>query len=503
MADNEPPDLERDDEREGIDFAQIRERVGFALRAPGRRRRLATCMFAITAGLGLAVAVTMPGGYAAETKILAQRNLLTPALSNPSRQVPREADNPTRNVADMILRHDNLVSLVKDLDLVRRHHASRSPLIRLKDHLLGEKQSEDERLRGMVSALEKKLLVVTDDSTVTVSIEWSDPLLAYDLISRIEKNFLEARYDDEVAMISDAVAVLQGHSKEQLDQLDAALDEYQRVLAELGPRSDRVAANPAAVVYGRPRVSGGGGAPVDPQLMAALEEKRHQIKSLEEARQRELEMLQQQLMQAQLGLTSHHPTVIALQQKVDSLSHPLPELAQLKREERALMAQIAPPTPAPVKDAPPGAGTGQDARIASNVPMAVPATPDVPGTPHWDDNGRARLARSRLEGAIHNYQDIQARIDAANIELEIARTAFKYRYTVVKPPEIPKHPKKPIAIILGVASLLFGMLFAVAASVIADRRKGRILEEWQVRRRLQVDILGELEMPDRNLDEES
>jgi uncharacterized protein involved in exopolysaccharide biosynthesis len=490
MVDKEPPELEGDDEGEGIDLRQVSERVGFAMRAPGRRRALATCMFALTAGLGVAVAATMPRGYAAETKILAQRNLLTPALSNPSRQVPREADNPTRNVADMILRHDNLVSLVKDVDLVRRYHASRSPLIRLKDHVLGEKQTDDERLRGMVSTLEKKLLVVTDDSTVTVSIEWGDPLLAYDLINRIEKNFLEARYDDEVAMISDAVAVLQDHAKEQLDQLDTALDQYQRVLAELGPRSDRAAPTPA-VVYGGLR--SGGGAPVDPQLTAALEEKRHQIRSLEGARQRELETLQQQLMQAQLGLTSHHPTVIALQQKVDSLSQPLPELAQLKREERALMAQIAPP--APVRETPRPSGGNEDSRIASNVPMAVPAAPEVPGTPHWDDNGRARLARSRLEGAIHNYQDIQARIDSANIELEIARTAFKYRYTVVKPPEIPKHPKKPIAILVGIASILFGILVAVGASVLADRRKGRILEEWQVRRKLKVDILGELEMP--------
>jgi hypothetical protein len=34
------------------------------------------------------------------------------------------------------------------------------------------------------------------------------------------------------------------------------------------------------------------------------------------------------------------------------------------------------------------------------------------------------------------------RIDGANMELEIARTAFKYRYTVVTPAEVPHKPKK-------------------------------------------------------------
>jgi hypothetical protein len=493
MVDKEPPDPQEDEKEEGIDLQQIRERVGFACRAPWRHPVLGFWTFALTAGLGVAVAATMPRPYAAETKILAQRNLLTPALSNPSRQVPREADNPTRNVADMVMRHDSLVSIVKDLDFVRRYRMSRSPLVRLKDRVLGEPPTEEERLRGIVTALEKKLTVVTDDSTVTISVEWSDPMLAYDFIGRIEKNFLEARYDDEVAMISDAVAVLQDHAKDQLDQLDRALAEYQSVLAELGPRS--VATTNQVIIMGRPRV--GGSAPVDPQLMGALEEKRHQIKSLEEARQRELESLQQQLMQAQLTMTSHHPTVIALQQKVDSLSRPLAELAQLKREERALMAQIAPPAPPPVKETPPATQGNEDSRIASNGPVAaVPvAPPDVPGMAHWDDNGRARLARSRLEGAIHNYQDIQARIDSANIELEIARTAFKYRYTVVKPAEVPKHPKKPIAIIVGVGSILSGLLAAMLACVFAERRRGRILEQWQVRRKLKVDILGELEMP--------
>lgn len=486
-----------DADEEGLDFEQLHERLGSAFRAPARRPVLSTTVFALTAGLGIAVAATMPGAYEAETKILAQRNLVTPALTNPGRQVPQNADSLTKNVSDMILRHDNLVALVRDLDLAHRYYASRSFIVRVKDRLLGDARSDEERQGAMVRTLEKKLTVRTDDSTVTIDIDWNDPILAYELANRIEKNFLEARYDDEVAMISDAVSVLQEHAKEQLDQLDTALGEYQKVLAELGPRAPDW---PGALVVVSPRGRSAGGPAVaaDPLLLAALEEKRREIRTFEEERQRELETLRQQLMQAQLTLTARHPTVIALQQKVDSLSQPMPELAQLKREERQLMAQIAPPAPPPMKDASTSGAAMTDARIASNGPVSAAAAPmddNVPPTVHWDDNGRARLARSRLEGAIRNYQDIEARIDSANIELEIARTAFKYRYTVVTPAEVPKGPKKPIALLVAVGSVMLGMLLAVAAVLLAERRKGRIVEEWQVRRKLKVDVLGELEMP--------
>ena len=86
------------------------------------------------------------------------------------------------------------------------------------------------------------------------------------------------------------------------------------------------------------------------EVTKALEEKRLQLRALEEARQHTIESLRQQLVQAQLTLTPMHPSVIALQQQLESVSQTPPELAQLRSEERALMAQLvtprAQPTPA-------------------------------------------------------------------------------------------------------------------------------------------------------------
>ncbi len=487
---------EEDDEDEGLDFEQIRERIGFALRAPRRRPRLAAGVFVTAAALGLTVAATIPRTYSAQAKLLAQRSLVLPALTNPNRPVPRDADNPTKNVADMIMRRDNLTTLARELDLGERFYASRGPAQRLKDAILGGPANADERLHAVVGTLEKRLYVEADESTVTIVVDWAEPQMAYDIVTHVQQNFLEARYDDQVAMITDAIAVLQEHAKTELAQLNTALDEYQKLLEEHPPKS--VNGQPAPVL--RPvRGGGGGGGPrpsasasasVDPELAAALEEKRRQIRALEEERQRELDALRQQLTQAQLTLTPQHPTVQALEQQIEARSRPPPELAQLRNEERALLAQMAPPA----TSAGGGAGIPAPPRPGGAAEGAgVPPMPPIPPLPDWDSDGRAQLARSKLDAAIKSYQDVSARIDTANIELDIARTAFKYRYTVVTPAEVPKKPKKPIATMLAVGSVLGAALLAILFAAGADAWRGRILEPWQVRRRLKVDVLGEFD----------
>jgi uncharacterized protein involved in exopolysaccharide biosynthesis len=490
-----------DDEDEGVDFERVKETLGFVLRAPRRRPKLAACVFVLAGALGVAAAVTMPRTYSSEVKLLAQANLVVPALSNPGRAVPRDADAPTKNVGDQILRRDNLTALAKETNLVERYYAARSPALKLKDRILGGPGTDDEKLRIVVATLEKKVSVLVQDNNVIIGVEWADPQMAYDLVTNIQKNFQSARYDDDVAMISDAITVLQEHAKTEADEVDSALAEYQK-LNVVRPGSVAALALRAPLGGGggapRPRPQGAPGAPaataaIDPDLAAALEEKRQQIRGLETERQRELETLRAQLAQAQLTLTPQHPTVIALQQKIDMLSAPDPQLAQLRLDERNLMARIAPPI------APPTVSTAPAPPVYA--PPPVPRAPGAPSAsagaplspPTSEEDPRAQLARSKLEGAVRRYQDAVTRIDGANMELEIARTAFKYRYTVVTPAEVPLKPKKPVAQMVGAASVIGALLLALLMAAGADLWSGRILEEWQVRRRLKLEVLGEFD----------
>jgi uncharacterized protein involved in exopolysaccharide biosynthesis len=488
-----------DDEDEGLDLEQVRERLGFALRAPRRRPKLAVAVFVIVAAIGITISIVMPRTYNVQVKVLTQRN--APGFVSAGRNIPREMENPSKNLAEIIVRRDSLVALAKDVDLVNRFYGSRTAALRLKDSVMGAPKDDEERLAVMVKTLQKKLNVWSDDTSVNIGLDWSDPQMAYDLVEHIQQNLLDAKYDDEVSMLNDAMAILVEHEKTERQNVDFALDEYQKTLEE--QRQKLLAGRlPPAIA---PRPGGGGGgvvvprpaasiapAVIDPDLVAALEEKRRQIRSLEEERQRELDGLRQQLTQAQLTLTPQHPTVISLQQQIQARSQPSAELIQAKAEERELAARIAAASAPPL-----GSTTAPGAPLRVPVVGALPAPlPAIPALPReLESDGRTLLAKSKLDGAIHGYQEVEGRIAATNIELDIAKSAFKYRYTVITPAEVPRGPKKPIATFVGVGSVVGAALLAVLFAAIADLLQGRVLESWQVRRRLKLDVLGELDAP--------
>ena len=92
--------------------------------------------------------------------------------------------------------------------------------------------------------------------------------------------------------------------------------------------------------------------------------------------------------------------------------------------------------------------------------------------------------------SIEKYQELLGRIDGATIELDTARAAFKYRYSVVRPAQVPKNPEKPKASVVLGGGLAAAVLFAAVA---ADLRAGRIVEAWQIERLLGVPVLAEVE----------
>lgn len=482
-------------ESEGLDFEQISELTGFVLHAGRRHRKLAIATFLAVAGLGITAASTMPKTYSAQVKIFTQRPSTLRALSGSNHEVD-QVDDPTKNVGNMIMRRDNLVALVREAKLADRFTESRSPAFRFKDRVttwLYGPPSDEDKLKVLVATLEKKLDIFTDENTVVMTVDWPSAQMAYDLVTLVQKNFLEARYDRDLALIRDSIDVLQDHAKSENTKVEAALAEYQKCLIDAMPVQVQptTASSPSRVYVPAPQRPAGDTAPaVDPGLAASLEEVRLKIQALERERRNLLDSLQQQLSQAQLTLTPMHPTVQALQQKIDALSRPSPELMSLRETERNLVAQIAQATP----PKPPAAV--QLLRVAGPAPSseATPATSASASAPRpVVEDGPTRLARSRLEAAIQGYEETMAHIDAANIELEITRTAYKYRYTVLTPAELPTKPKKPIAQLLGVGSVLGGVVLAFLVAAIADVVGGLILESWQVRRRLKLEVLGEID----------
>jgi len=490
-------------EEGGLDLQHLREIAGFVLRAPLRHPVLAAATFAVVAALGVTISLTMPKTYQASVRLLAQRNSTIRALSSQNAHEMEQVDDPMKDVPAMILRRDNLVTLVKDVGLVHRFEQTRTSALRLKDSLLAlafGPPTDEEKTLNQVYTLEKKLWAVnTTPDTLELGVTWSSAQTAYDIVTQLQQNFLDARYDSDVAVVNDSIALLETRAKSELSQVDQALAEYQKLVAERSaPAAARSASTGQASV---PAASGGGGVKaeipvVDEGLAKQLAEKRTQIRALEDTRARTLDALRRQLVEARLTLTPSHPTVVALQQQVDALSEPSPDLAQLRTEEHGLMEQIAGPRVS--ASASPSAPSVRSLMPSASEPPpgTTPAVAAINLQMQLIDRDPVlQLGQSKLAAAARAYEDTIARIDSAKVELDIIRTSFNHRYTVLQPAELPKGPKRPVTQLIGIGSVVAALLLALLLSAGADLLAGRVLESWQIKRRLNIEVLAEFDKP--------
>jgi hypothetical protein len=112
-----------------------------------------------------------------------------------------------------------------------------------------------------------------------------------------------------------------------------------------------------------------------------------------------------------------------------------------------------------------------------------------------EDEPELASAKERLLVATRRYEDLMDRIDSARIELQTAQAAFKYRYVVVDPPEVPQTATRPNGAILLLGGLVLAAVLAIFAAGVSDLTCGRFVEPWQVRRKLSIPLLAEIEEP--------
>jgi hypothetical protein len=396
------PEFAQEAPPEGGEFGieQVKELLGLFARAPRRHPRLAILALVLTLAIGFTAVAIWPRSYSCSVRMLAQKNMLLPALGN---QNTSPDDHPTRNVADTILQRENMVATIKQLDLMDRWEATRAPVLRFKDRVFGllGTRSEDDKLLDMIATLETKLLVLADETSITISIEWPDRNLSYEIVTFLQKNFLDARYDKNVSVVGEAIRILQERAKPQAAEVDAALADLTKVEAERGAalgltgRGATVGSGASAVRRGwggrraTPSPAGsaaapsaGGGTSTD-DAVAELEEVRRRIRLYKEDRDRQLLQAQAQLSDARATLGPLHPTVVALNEKIAQLSgENSPDLQALATRERQLVAQIAKatvPAPAPSALVPaPGPAVGVD--LGSPPPAASTVTSTSSGS---------------------------------------------------------------------------------------------------------------------------
>lgn len=489
-------------EPELFDTQLVRQVTGFIFRGVGRHRLLSvlSCLLVLT--LGLSAAVLLPRTYHAESRLLANNQNLIRALGNPRSSLPSE--DPTRAARELIFAHDNIVSLIKQTNLMKRWEETRPPLVRLKDkvvQLVMPPISEEDRVDAMVGLLEKKLQVSTDQQTVTISVDWSDAQTAYLLAETAQQNFLETRHVTEMTAISEALSILEMHGGQVQKVVDDALHELERVR-----EARRKGLSPSAAVSGGPEIPAAVIAPSMPatpapernqapsateqelaQLKFLLNSKKRALADLEDFRNRRVTELTAQLQEQKVQYADQHPIVMDTRSRIDALKLDSPQMAQVKADIDGLEAEysrkggkdsgalVEPTRPRPVLRR----GTGQVE--LSNSELA--------------DDPLVEFSRNNLRVAAAKYEELLMRIDSARIEQDTARAAFKYRYSVVRPASVPKKPLKPDVALIGVGTLIAALGVALMVGAIRDWLSGRLVESWQVERALKMPVLSQVRIP--------
>jgi uncharacterized protein involved in exopolysaccharide biosynthesis len=474
LGDVRPPMY--DDDGPVFVLANLRVAAGFPWRSFLRHRRLALLLLSgLLALVTLAIAVT-PRHYIIKTRFFAEKNFVMPGLSNPKRALPTEADSPTRLAAEAVMKRTNLMEIIRQTKLMEQWDELRSPLGKVKDavmEVVRGPMTETDRFEAMLGFVEKRLWVDAADGTVLIGIDWPDPAIGYRIVQTAQQNFFEQRHASEIALIGESIGIIEGH-------VASSQTSIQEALAQINAAQPKRSAAPAAP---RLPVALTGAAPVSPAVAAMQSELRttqQAIADITTSRSQRLGAAQARLAELRGQYGSAHPDVGAAEENIRALDQPSTQLAELHVKETSLLQRLGPNLNRT-------AATSLEPTFAREAleRLTRPAV-DSQEAPE------VTFAKSRLKIATTAYEVLLDRLEGAMIELETARAAFKYRYSIITPARIPKEAEKPRIPLLIIGGIILSILATLFTVVMLDFGSGRVIEPWQVDRQLGLPVLAEV-----------
>ena len=446
--------------------------------AISRHKALFVLTWAAVVGMSLAAVAALPKAYDVETTIqVSPTELISGAAQRPG----RSSSTSGTYAYETVLSRQALIDLIRQTDLMEKWPKTRGPVLTLKDAIWGRiyrQPTAAEKLDIFVAILETRLWVKTEDTTITIGIRFPDPDLALRLVESAQTEFLEARQVQEIKTVEDAIQILEKTTSESRAALDESLTKLDEARQKHSTKTGRRGSPPVASARGLDLPPSRRGS----QLEVEVETKERDLASLVEARQRRIAELEGRLEELRSVYSETHPSVVATRESLEALRQESPEIAALQRELAPLETEL------------------QQRGLLSEVPLkglrerpsAIAAADVDRFDPLEDQDPEINYAKAELHHAYVNYNGLRDRLQAARIELDSSRAAFKYRYVVIKPAQPPRGPASPKSLLVLIASLSAGLVLAAFAPTYVDLASRTFLEDWQVEQSLGVRLLGTL-----------
>lgn len=477
----------RDDDEDGPNIA-VGARASEAARSAKRRKGLSFVVVMICGALTVLAAIFAPRTYEVESRVLVQR---TTAITGQQQQQQYMTAEEQRNIAkeyeEQVMAHDNVLAIVRQKNLVARWDDMRQPHRRLIDKInrkLGKPApTDDEKFEALVNNIRSRMKVWVDATTVTIKLDWSEPEAARDIVDAAVKNFLEARFQSEVGVIPERLKILEAGLTQAHKDLETAANELVRLQRLNDPNKKVQVLIPQLPtgVRGGPQIDE---THVDPALKQRLDGIRQQITVLQDAKLRRVAELNQELIQKRQTLAEGHPEIIALKSTIAATEADPPQLAKLRAEERALIEEIR-----QKQQADAAARASAEANRPAPKPVLVPK-PDPAPEVVVGQAKNVQDAQVLFDAVTKKYTDMNNQLDAARIEMKTAEAAFKNRYKVTHPAEVPAGPKRPVALIAIAIGVLSTLLAVLLVAALADRFSGIFFEPRDVRDRLGLPVFA-------------
>jgi uncharacterized protein involved in exopolysaccharide biosynthesis len=494
--------MQDDDENEGSGTPPLelaKSYLAYGVRALRLHRLLAAVIAATVVAATVIAVIVWPRSYTCVTVLAAQDGRVLDG---------DKSGGSLGGATEVITSSENVAAIVDELKLTKSWEANLPPMGRLKQavrKLIRGEVSESAKRDALVAMVQSNLHVTPpgwNESKLVISADWGDAKTAAALADAAYQSFLRARHVAEISTITEYITILEGHANELRDEIKGMASQGKTDTkadpVKPAPGPDTAPATPAAPVV-RKVVPTAPSAPVEDltELRATVAEKQAALKAIEDGKSRRIAEAEQTLTELRSKFTPAHPMVVTAERNLANLSQDSPQVIALRGEVNDLSSKLKAKTAIQKEEAAFRSGRGVVPLAAGATPGASSVEPlpaDIMRLMQEDSEDLDPAVSAQFRTAVAKYATLRDKIGTARVDLDTAQAAFKHRYRIVIPAEVPSKPSKPkVPVVLG-AGLLMSLFLAWLAAVISELRSGKLVERWQVDS-LGVPLLGDVRWP--------